>query len=152
MSDDRTPRDAEKRPETARPNSWAPPETLPTPTPMEGYEFKWVRTAIFGTDDPRNVLRARRSGYEPVLPEEQPDLAMLSDSIPDSQRHKGTIEIGGLILCKIPKEFVAQRQTYYREQARAAQQAVDNNLMRENDPRMPLFQEKKTKVSFGSDS
>jgi hypothetical protein len=54
------------------------------------------------------------------------------------------------MLCKAPIELVEERNEYYNDQSTAQIQSVDNNLMRENDPRMPLFNERKTKVSFGN--
>lgn len=146
MSDDiRKPRELESRDVDARPTSWAPPDILPELAPIEGYAMKWVRTATLGVDDPRNIQKAFRQGYEPLTVEEQPHLAVLSTA-------KGSIEVDGLIACKIPVEKVRQRNEYYAKQSQAAEAAVDNNLMRENDPRMPLFQDKKSKISFGSGS
>lgn len=146
MSDDiRTPRELDARDIDARPTSWAPPDILPELKPIAGYEMKWVRTATLGQDDPRNIQKAFRAGYEPLTVDEQPHLAVLASQ-------KGTIEVDGLIACKIPVEFVRQRNAYYAKQTQMAQAAVDNSLMRENDARMPLFQEKKSKVSFGSGS
>ena len=39
---------------------------------------------------------------------------------------------------------------YYDKQNKSQIDSVDNNFLRENDPRMPLFSERKTKVTFGS--
>jgi hypothetical protein len=87
-----------------------------------------------------------REGWEPVKVSEQPKFQLLVD--PNS-RFKDSIEIGGLLLCKTPSEFVEQRNEYYQRQTDAQTVAVDNHLMRENDPRMPLFQERKSSTSFG---
>jgi hypothetical protein len=70
----------------------------------------------------------------------------LADS---NSRYKGNIENGGLLLCKIPKETMEQRDAFYRHQNTSQMEAVDNNFMRTNDERMPLFSEKKSSVSFG---
>jgi hypothetical protein len=100
--------------------------------------------------DPRNLSAKLREGWEPVMLEEQPQFKLLVD--PQS-RFKDNIEIGGLLLCKTPLEFVDQRNKYYSDQADAQMEAVDNNLMRQNDPRMPLFNERKTETSrFGKGS
>jgi hypothetical protein len=96
--------------------------------------------------DPRNLSAKLREGWEPVRIEEQPKFQLLVD--PNS-RYKDNIEIGGLLLCKTPDEFVQQRNKYYTDQADAQMEAVDNTLMRQSDPRMPLFNERKTKNSFG---
>jgi hypothetical protein len=70
----------------------------------------------------------------------------------ENERFKDNVVIGGLMLCKAPKEFVEDRNAYYLNQANAQINSVDNNFMRENDPRMPLFAERKTTVSFGKGS
>jgi hypothetical protein len=64
-------------------------------------------------------------------------------------RYAGNIEIGGLLLCKTPKDFVKQRNDFYARQTQAQTEAVDNSLMRQSDPRMPLFKERKSATSFG---
>jgi hypothetical protein len=96
--------------------------------------------------DPRNLSAKLREGWEPVKVEEQPRFQLLID--PNS-RFKDNIEIGGLLLCKTPSEFVDQRNQYYQDQTQAQTQAVDNSFMRENDARMPLFAERKSSTSFG---
>jgi len=96
--------------------------------------------------DPRNLSSKLREGWEPVRAEEQPKFQLLVD--PDS-RYKDNIEIGGLLLCKTPIELVEQRTEYYEKQTQSQTDAVDNNLMRQNDPRMPLFNERKSSTSFG---
>lgn len=96
--------------------------------------------------DAKNVSAKFREGWEPVRVEEQPKLSFLAD--PNS-RFKDNIEIGGLLLCKIPTEFMDQRRHYFANKNRAQIESVDNNFMRENDARMPLFREKKSSTSFG---
>jgi hypothetical protein len=96
--------------------------------------------------DAKNVSAKFREGWEPVRIEEQPKLSFLAD--PNS-RFKDNIEIGGLLLCKIPSEFMDQRRNYFANQNRAQIDSVDNNFMRDSDPRMPLFREKKSSTSFG---
>jgi hypothetical protein len=96
--------------------------------------------------DPRNLSTKIREGWEPVRIEEQPKFQLLVD--PNS-RFKDNVEIGGLLLCKTPEEFVDQRSEYYQNQTQAQTEAVDNNLMRQSDPRMPIFKERKSSSSFG---
>lgn len=93
-----------------------------------------------------NVNRQFREGWSPVPVEEQPHMSMALDV---NSKHKGSIEVGGLLLCKCPVEFMQKRAAYYANITKQAQVAVDNNLMKENDPRMPLFREAKSKVTFG---
>ena len=146
MAENRKPREVETRQQDMRPQQWKPPELLPEPDKQAGFSYRWIRTSTLGTADPRNLSAKLREGWEPVRIEEQPKFQLLVD--PNS-RFKDNIEIGGLLLCKTPDEFVGQRNKHYRIQAESQMDAVDNNLMRQNDPRMPLFNEKKSTVSFG---
>ena len=143
---ERTPRDLETRTKTERPTKWMPPQLLPDPTPEAGYGFRWIRMSSMGSDDASNVSSKFREGWEPVKASMHPEIKLmggLQTRFPDS------IEIGGLLLCKTPIELAEQRDAYYRNVAESQMTSVDNNFMRENDPRMPLFRERSTKVSFG---
>jgi hypothetical protein len=146
MAETRTPRDIETREVSMRPQEWAPAELLPEPDKQAGWAYHWVRVATLDKPDPRNVSSKRREGWEPVRIEEQPKFQLLVD--PNS-RYKDNIEIGGLLLCKSPNEFIAQRSEYFRKQTQAQSDAVDNSFMRQSDARMPLFQERKSSSSFG---
>jgi hypothetical protein len=142
----RTTRDLETRAVQERPKQWAPPELLPEPDKQPGFAYRWIRVSTLNNADPRNISAKMREGWEPVTLTEQPKFQLLAD--PNS-RFKDNIEVGGLLLCKTPVEFVEQRNDYYQNQTDSQIEAVDNNLMRQNDPRMPLFNERKTEVSFG---
>jgi hypothetical protein len=146
MAENRKPREIETRQQEMRPQQWRPPELLPEPDKQEGFRYRWIRVSTNGQADPRNLSAKLREGWEPVRIEEQPKFQLLAD--PNS-RYKDNIEIGGLLLCKTPYEFVEQRNAYYAKQADQQMEAVDNTLMRQNDPRMPLFNERKMTSSFG---
>jgi hypothetical protein len=146
MAENRLQRELDTRKEAERPKQWAPAELLPEPDKQAGFKYRWIRVSMNGQADPRNLSRALREGWEPVRMEEQPRMKLLVD--PNS-RFKDNIEIGGLVLCKTPEEFVEQRNKYYQDQTEAQTKAVDNNLMRENDPRMPIFNERKSTTTFG---
>jgi hypothetical protein len=145
----RLSRELETRALQERPKQWMPPETLPEPDKMPGYAYRWIRVSTLNNADPRNLSAKLREGWEPVKLEEQPKFQLLAD--PNS-RFKDNIEIGGLLLCKTPEEFVDQRNAYYQGQTQAQTEAVDNNFMRESDARMPLFRERKSSTSFGKGS
>lgn len=149
MTTNRKPRELEDRVLTERPKQWTPPELLPEPDKEPGYKYRWIRVSTLNVSDPRNISKSLREGYEPVKVEEQPKFKLLIDS---NSRFGGNIEIGGLLLCKTPKEFVEQREKYYDDLTRQQTDAVDNNLMRQSDPRMPLFKESKSSTSFGKGS
>jgi hypothetical protein len=132
-----------------RPEAWRPPEMLPSPEDRPGWSHRWVRVSAMGAADATNVSSKLREGYEPCKAEEYPELMMHAST---EGRFKGNIEVGGLLLCRIPREFMEQRADHYARQNKAQMDSVDNNFLRDSDPRMPLFSEKKTKVSFGSGS
>ncbi len=145
---ERIPREFDSRAKTERPKQWMPPTALPDPAPEEGYVFRWIRLSTLGTNDPGNISSKLREGWEPVKASEHPEIQLMGrgGTFPDS------IEIGGLLLCKTPVEFVNQRNAYYQRQAEGQIQSVDSHFMRENDARMPLFRERKSEVSFGRGS
>ena len=145
----RLARELDNRTVMQRPTAWRPPEVLPSPDPREGWSHRWIRTATMGTADPSNISSKLREGYEPCKAEDYPELMMHATT---EGRFKGNIEVGGLLLCRIPSEFLEQKSAYYANQNKAQMESVDNNFLRESDPRMPLFSDKKTKVSFGSGS
>ena len=146
MVENRLARELENRESAQRKMVWSPPQTLPEPEPQEGWVFRWIRTSIMGQADPSNTSAKFREGWEPVKAEDQPKLMMQAD--PNS-RFKGNIEIGGLLLCKAPAELMRQRDAYYANQAKSQMQSVDNNFMKLNDDRMPLFNERRSSTSFG---
>jgi len=149
MAENRQPRNAETRIETQRPQQWTPPELLPEPDKQPGFAYRWIRVSTLNNADPRNLSAKLREGWEPVKIEEQPKFQLLVD--PDS-RFKDNVEVGGLLLCKTPQELVDQRNSYYQKQSEGQMESVDNSLMRQNDPRMPLFNERKSSSSFGKGS
>jgi len=142
----RLTRELETREFDERPKQWMPPELLPEPDKQAGYAHRWIRVSMLNKTDPRNISAKYREGWEPVTVEEQPKFRLLASG---EGRFKDHIEIGGLLLCKTPEEFVEQRTKYYDGQTQAQTDAVDNNLMRQSDPRMPLFKENKSSTSFG---
>ena len=146
MAENKLTRELTTRAVSERPKQWAPPELLPEPDKEAGYAYRWIRVSMLNQADPRNLSAKMREGWEPVRIEEQPKFKLLLD--PNS-RFKDNIEIGGLLLCKAPEEFVDQHSEYYRNQTQSQTEAVDNNLMRQSDPRMPLFKERKSSHSFG---
>lgn len=146
MAENRKPRELDTRETFERPKQWMPPQLLPDPNPEEGYAFRWIRIATQGKDDPTNISGKLREGWEPVKASDHPEVRLFGDpqgNFPDS------IQVGGLMLCKTPVEFVQQRDAHYQKQADAQMQSVDNTYMRESDPRMPMFKERKSTVTFG---
>jgi len=145
----RKSRDLETREVSMRPTAWRPPEALPMPDNRPGWKHRYIRLSTMGVPDPSNISSKMREGYEPCKAEEYPEMMMHANT---EGRFKGGIEVGGLLLCRIPAEFLEQRAAYYDKQNRAQMESVDNTFMRESDPRMPLFAEKRSKVTFGTGS
>lgn len=143
----RQSRALETREQSTRPTKWMPPQLLPDPNPEPGYAFRWVRLSTLNSPDPINISSKLREGWEPVKASDHPEVQLYGQT---NGRFPDSIEVGGLLLCKIPAEFAEQRDAYYRDQANAQMQSVDNSYMREGDPRMPLFNERKSKVTFGN--
>jgi hypothetical protein len=146
MAENRIARELESRSNKERPKTWQPASTLPEPDKQPGYAYRWIRVSSLGQHDARNISSKFREGWEPVRIEEQPQFKAIVDS---KSEFKDNIEVAGLLLCKIPEELMDQRKEYYARKNRAQIESVDNNFMRENDPRMPLYSEKKSKTSFG---
>jgi len=137
----RTPRDLASREKTAR-AVYVPPSSLPDPTPEAGYSFRWIATHIMGQAANTNVSGKFRMGWVPVKAKDHPELMIEGNN-------DGNVEIGGLLLCKISAEKAGAMSDYYNDQAQKQMESVDNNFMRNNDPRMPLFTDRKSTVSRG---
>jgi hypothetical protein len=142
----REPRQMEMRSEQERPKAWMPPTLLPDPDPEEGWKFRWIRMSMLNTPDAVNISTKFREGWEPVKASEQPKLRFLNNP---NGRFPDGIEIGGLLLCKTPAEFVEQRDAYYLNQANQQMMSVENSFMRDNDPRMRKFNEQRSQVTIG---
>ena len=139
-------RELDTREKLERPKHWMPPQLLPDPTPEPGYAYRWIRIASLGKDDATNISGKLREGWEPVRAADHPEIRLFGSSNP---KFPDCVEVGGLLLCKTPVEFTQQRDDHFRRQAEAQMQSVDNTYMRENDPRMPMFKERKSTVTFG---
>jgi hypothetical protein len=142
MANNRTPRDLETREKNPTRYVYKPASTLPDPTPDPDYDFFWVAISIAGQDNATNVSQKRRDGWEPVKAVDHPELQVAGNK-------DGNVEIGGLLLCKAPKEMVEGRREYFAQKARNQMESVDNSFMKNNDARMPLFSDRKTTVSKG---
>ena len=151
--DVRTSRSADTRAKEDRPKVWKMPSALELPeeaikaAESQGITYRWIREAILGQDDKTNVSKRFREGFVPVRPDELPgfhDLPTVDDG-----RHAGVIGVGGLILCKIDKEIADQRNEYFEQQTQNQMTAVENDLMREENPSMPITTNRSSKVTFG---
>lgn len=147
-ADTRNKRDDDKREITHRKKTWAPASILPDPTPIDGWTFKYIRKAVMGEQDPVNVSKSIREGWEPCQLENHPELQLAVDN---EAKTSGLVEIGGLILCKMPSELFQSREEYFANIGNEQVRAMENQAMSAQDPRMAtMFNERKSNVTFGS--
>jgi hypothetical protein len=142
----RTPRTNETREATTRRKPWAPPSRLESPPAPEGYVHRWIRVAMRGEEDKTNVFSKLREGWEPVRADEYPDYQA---PVIDEGKYAGVIGQGGLMLCRLPVETAKERSAYYGLRTREQMQAVDQDLMKDQHPSMPIHQSRQSRVSFG---
>ena len=145
-NDKRTSRASQTREKTAQKKVWSPPSSLDAPPAPAGFTHRWIRAETLGFHDTKNVAGRIRSGYELVRSDEYPD----SDypQVEDG-KYKGVIGVGGLVLARVPEEIAKQRTEYYTKQAQDNVEAVDNDLMKEQHPSMPINIDRQTRVTFG---
>jgi|TARA_R110000751_G_scaffold86091_1_gene171563 hypothetical protein len=147
MADDvRTSRKSTTRDKEARRKPWAPPSRLDAPEAPEGFQHRWIRVSMRGEEDKMNVNTKLREGWEPVRKDEYPDYE--APTI-DEGRYEGVIGQGGLMLCRIPEETARERNEYYGGRTREQMVAVDQDLMKEQHPSMPIHNDRRSRVSFG---
>ena len=125
---------------------WTPPNSLDAPPAPTGYRHHWIRESILGQLDTKNVASSLREGFELVRADEYPE-----SKYPEMTegRYAGIIAVGGLLLARIPEEIAIQIDAYYKKQNEAKEEAVDNNLMKEQHPSMRFSKESNTRVTFG---
>ena len=140
-------RKAETRETGARKRGWVPPSNLEAPEPPEGFHHRWIRFEFRGTQDEKNVMGRIRSGYEPVKASEYPDRLDLP-AIAEG-KYKGVIGVGGLILMRCPIEVKQDRDAYFKNLTADQQQSIENDLMKDEHPAMPISKERQSRVTFG---
>ena len=150
----RSPRESEDREVEQRVESWENPSNLPNPTPQPGWVFRWIRTSLLGNADNPNVSKKFREGWQPCRSEDHPELHIHMMDYKSEWADKGNIEIGGQLLCKMPKEKAEARDAYFQDVAKNQMESVDNVYFKDQDSRMATKQvfERKSKTTFGKDS
>ena len=142
----KTSRASQTREKTTQKKVWTPPSSLDAPPAPDGYHHRWIRAETMGFDDSKNMAGRIRSGYELVR----------ADAYPGSQyptvtegKYKGVIGVGGLLLAKVPIEIVKSREEYFNNMTQDANDAIENDLMKEQHPGMPINAERQSRVTFG---
>ena len=142
----KTSRASQSRVKTMKKTTWTPPSSLDAPPAPDGYHHRWIRAESMGFDDTKNMSGKIRSGYELVRADEYPetDYPTVQDG-----KYKGVIGVGGLLLARIPEEIVESRKEYFARQTKDKSDAIENDLMKEQHPSMPINNERQTRVTFG---
>ena len=143
----KTSRSADTREKSQRKRVWQRPSSLDAPPAPDGYIHRWIRAEVRGYEDTKNVINRLREGYELVRADEYPDWQL--PTIEDG-KNAGVIGVGGLLLARIPEELIAQRNAYYQGLTEDQIKAVDNDLMKDAHPSMPISKpERQSRVTFG---
>ena len=143
----KTSRSADTREKSQRKRVWQRPSSLDAPTAPDGYIHRWIRAEVQGFQDTKNVINRLREGYELVRADEYPDWQL--PTIEDG-KNAGVIGVGGLLLARIPEELIAQRNNYYKGLTEDQMKAVDNDLLKDAHPSMPISKpERQSRVTFG---
>ena len=144
--DKRTSRASQTREKTTQKKVWTPPSSLDAPPAPDGYHHRWIRAETMGFDDTKNMAGRIRSGYELVRADAYPgsEYPVVTES-----KYKGIIGVGGLLLAKVPEEIVKSREAYFNSMTQDADDAIENDLMKEQHPGMPINAERQSRVTFG---
>ena len=142
----KTSRASQTRAKTAKKTVWTPPSSLDAPLAPDGYHHRWIRAETMGFDDTKNMAGKLRSGYELVRADEYPetDYPTINDG-----KYKGVIGVGGLLLARISAELVESRKEYFANLTKQKDEAIDNDLLKEQHPGMPIDVDRQTRVTFG---
>ena len=142
----KTSRASETRDKVKKPVTWAPPSSLDAPPAPNGYRHRWIRVETLGFDDTKNVSGKMREGWELVRADQYPESNYPTMT---TGKYSGVIGVGGLVLARIPEEIAASREVYYKQQTKDRDDAVNNDILKEQHPSMPINQERQTRVTFG---
>ena len=145
-NENRASRASQTREKEARKKVWTPPSSLDAPPAPAGFRHRWLRSESMGFQDTKNIAGRLRSGYELVRADQYPDGDY---PVVEDGKYKGVIGVGGLVLARVPDEIANQRQAYYAKQHDDKVKAVDNDLMKEQHPSMPINVDRQTRVTFG---
>ena len=142
----KTSRVSQTRAKNEKPKVWAPPSSLDAPPAPEGFRHRWLRAESMGEDDARNISGKIRSGWEFVRADEYPDTDF---PVIESGKYAGLIGVGGLVLARISEELAQSREAYFNNKTKEREDAVQNDVLKEQHPSMPINQDRQTRVTFG---
>ena len=141
-----TSRASQTRSKSERPKVWVPPSSLDAPPAPDGFRHRWIRAESLGFQDSKNISGRIRSGYELVRADEykDADYPVVTDG-----KYAGVIGVGGLVLARVPEEIAKARTEYFRKQSEGQEEAIDNDLMREEHKSMPINVDRQSRTTFG---
>ena len=142
----KTPRASQTRTTEKRPTTWTPPSSLDAPPAPDGFRHRWIRTEVLGFDDTKNMTGKIRSGWELVRADEYP--GSIYPEVKDG-KYAGVIGVGGLVLARIPEEVAKSREAYFNKQTQDREEAINNDLLKDQHPSMPINSDRQTRVTFG---
>ena len=142
----KTSRASQTRAKQEKPKVWTPPSSLDAPPAPDGYRHRWIRAESMGFDDTKNMSGKVRSGWDLVRADEYPEHDYPSVN---EGRYAGVIGVGGLVLARIPEELAKQREAYYQQMTQDRDDALENDVLKEQHPSMPINQDRQTRVTFG---
>ena len=142
----KTPRASQTRSTEKRPTTWTPPSSLDAPPAPDGFRHRWIRTEVLGFDDTKNMTGKIRSGWELVRADEYP--GSIYPEVKDG-KYAGVIGVGGLVLARIPEEVAKSREAYFNKQTQDREEAINNDLLKDQHPGMPINSDRQTRVTFG---
>ena len=149
----RTSRESEKKASKEAPKAWTPPSSLDAPPAPNGYAHSWIRTNVHGFEDTANVSKKLREGGEFVRADQIiSEIGENKYPFYSEGKYEGCIGIGGLVLARIPEEILVSRAEYFNRITQERMNAVDNDLMKEQHPDMPINIDRQSKVTFGGGS
>ena len=145
IEDNKTPRAVQTREKTTRRKPWAPPSSLDAPPAPDGFKHRWIRAEVMGLDDNKNLSSRLREGFELVRADSDTQFPTIQEG-----KYKGVIGVGGLLLARIPVEVVEERIAYFAEQTQDKENAINNDLLKEEHPSMPISKpDRQSRVTFG---
>ena len=142
----KTSRASQTRVKAEAPKTWTPPSSLDAPPAPDGFRHRWIRVEVLGFDDTKNMSGKLREGWELVRADEYPDQDYPSLT---TGKYAGVIGVGGLVLARLPEEIAKSREDYFRQQNKDRDDAINNDILKEQHPSMPINQERQTRVTFG---
>ena len=142
----KTSRAAVTRSKTERPKVYKPPSSLDAPPAPDGFRHRWIRAESVGFQDSKNIFGRLREGYELVRADEykDSDYPVVTDG-----KYAGVIGVGGLLLARIPEELATARSSYQKTLSEGQDEAIENDLLKDQDKRMPIKVDRSSKHTFG---